>query len=303
MSSHPEPYHRRLAIAPESWQARLPSGLTLSGLCDGAPDAPLIIALHGWLDNAASFSALAALLSTSYRVIAVDLPGHGRSEHPSREGVYHFTNWCVWLDELIEALEVEEEFTLLGHSMGAAIATCYAGGCDRDITQVIAIDGLAPATTPASQTAAQLVRGMKSRRRALTREPSRIKDVHEAVEKMKTVRMPMSDQALHLIAARHMHHRDADASFAYDVMLQSTSTQRLTPTQVRALFSHIKAPVHLIRASQGWPFDAQQFDEIVSWIGAPTQISHVGGGHHVHMDAPELVYEAIMSGRPTLSSP
>lgn len=299
MSAQASPYHKRLTLAPGSWHATLSSGLTLSGLCVGDPDAPLIIAIHGWLDNAASFTALAALLATSYRVIAIDLPGHGRSEHPSREGIYHFINWCVWLDELIEVLEIKEAFTLLGHSMGAGIVTCYAGACERDITRVIAIDGIAPATTPASQTAEQLRRGIKSRRRALTREASRVKDAHDAVEKMKTVRMPMSDQALHCIAARHLRHHDTDASFAYDVMLQSTSTLRLTPTQLRALLSSIKAPVHLIRASQGWPFDPQQLDEIISWIGSHTQISHVEGGHHVHMDSPELVHEAILRAHDT----
>ena len=45
----------------------------------GDPQNPWVIALHGWLDNAASFNALAPLLKDVY-VIALDLPGHGHSD-------------------------------------------------------------------------------------------------------------------------------------------------------------------------------------------------------------------------------
>ena len=53
---------------------------TLRGLRWGSTgDAP-ILALHGWLDNAASFVRLAPLLADA-DVVAIDLPGHGYSDH------------------------------------------------------------------------------------------------------------------------------------------------------------------------------------------------------------------------------
>ena len=54
-------------------------GLALKGLAWGDPaDAP-VLALHGWLDNAASFALLAPQLSGHY-VVALDLTGHGQSD-------------------------------------------------------------------------------------------------------------------------------------------------------------------------------------------------------------------------------
>ena len=65
-----------------SGKNHLPRGVELStrvgmlrGLRWGRPGNTPILALHGWLDNAASFSRLAPLL-LDVDVVAIDLPGH-----------------------------------------------------------------------------------------------------------------------------------------------------------------------------------------------------------------------------------
>ena len=52
--------------------------LSLAARDWGPAAAPPVLALHGWLDNAASFDRLAPLLD-GLRIVALDLPGHGRS--------------------------------------------------------------------------------------------------------------------------------------------------------------------------------------------------------------------------------
>ena len=48
----------------------------------GNPQGIPVICLHGWLDNACSFDALAPLLpNDSHKFIAIELPGHGFSSH------------------------------------------------------------------------------------------------------------------------------------------------------------------------------------------------------------------------------
>lgn len=68
--------------APEPVELRITTSLgELSALQWGQPDAPPLLALHGWLDNAASFARLAPLLAKHRRAIALDMPGHGHSAH------------------------------------------------------------------------------------------------------------------------------------------------------------------------------------------------------------------------------
>ena len=47
-----------------------------------------VLALHGWLDNAASFARLAPKLE-GLRIVALDFAGHGHSEHRAEIGRAH----------------------------------------------------------------------------------------------------------------------------------------------------------------------------------------------------------------------
>ena len=88
----------------------------LYGPEDGLP----VLALHGWLDNAASFARLAPKLE-GLRIVALDFAGHGHSEHRSAGAGY-----ALW-DYAYDVLQVAEQFgwarfSILGHSMGAITA-------------------------------------------------------------------------------------------------------------------------------------------------------------------------------------
>src|SRR5215470_6689398 len=53
-----------------------------------------------------------------HSVLAVDLPGHGRSQGPPLESIAEFAGW---VGRLLDAAGVET-VSLVGHSMGAAVA-------------------------------------------------------------------------------------------------------------------------------------------------------------------------------------
>lgn len=89
-----------------------------------AGEGPTVVMLHG---NARSvedfdFGAL-ALLSSSYRIIAIDRAGHGRSQRPS--GIVTVEVQAELLHETLLSLRVNKPL-LVGHSWGAALALAYA---------------------------------------------------------------------------------------------------------------------------------------------------------------------------------
>ena len=115
------------------------STLRLSAKCWGSPAGMPVLAFHGWLDNAATFDHLAPCLK-EFRLVSIDLPGHGLSEHRSSSSSYHFSDMIV---EMLEVLDVLgwHRFSLLGHSMGAGVASYLAGTIPEKIKSVILIEG------------------------------------------------------------------------------------------------------------------------------------------------------------------
>ena len=65
----------------------------IHGVRWGNPNAPAVLGLHGWLDNVATFAPLSPLLA-DLQIFAIDLPGHGLSEHRPSGVRYHLLDTC-----------------------------------------------------------------------------------------------------------------------------------------------------------------------------------------------------------------
>ena len=115
------------------------------------------MALHGWLDNGASFLPLAPWLG-AFHLVCVDLPGHGHSDHKSTPYVF-----VDWLDDLYQITQAAgwQRFILLGHSLGALIASAYAGVFPEQIERLILLEGLGPLSQPDEEVPGQLRRAWR----------------------------------------------------------------------------------------------------------------------------------------------
>jgi len=84
----------------------------------GPDDGKPVIALHGWLDNAATFSRLAPRLQ-GLRIVALDLPGHGHSDHRPIGAGYN-----IW-DYAHDVLQVAEQAGSAFHCSGTPWARSF----------------------------------------------------------------------------------------------------------------------------------------------------------------------------------
>jgi pimeloyl-ACP methyl ester carboxylesterase len=112
----------------------LPDGRRVSVECWPGEGAPLVL-LHGLLDCAVGWKQLAAVMHRP--CFAVDLPGFGDSDRPTRNRISAYSED---VQAALAALDVHD-FTLVGHSLGGAVA---AGLAERLRDEVAALMLIAP---------------------------------------------------------------------------------------------------------------------------------------------------------------
>src|SRR5690606_11793724 len=110
---------RPMTVVVEEIRLNLPH-VELAAHLYGPEDGRPVLALHGWLDNAATFSRLAPRLQ-GLRIVALDFAGRGHSGHRGPGAGYQLWDYAV--DVLLVAEELGwQRFLLLGHSLGGIIA-------------------------------------------------------------------------------------------------------------------------------------------------------------------------------------
>ena len=92
-------------------------------MTDFGGDGEVMILLHGFLSSSKYWRNLQPHLSAEgYRVIAIDLLGFGDAPKPKYSD-YSYQEHIAYLDAVIKKLRLKQPFILIGHSMGALLAT------------------------------------------------------------------------------------------------------------------------------------------------------------------------------------
>ncbi|MGD8681969.1 MAG: alpha/beta hydrolase [Lysobacterales bacterium] len=257
----------------------------LAGLGWRHDAAPRVLCLHGWLDSAASFMPLAPLIGP-LDLVALDLPGHGHSEHRHSSTRYHFIDYVFNIDAALDALGWED-CHLLGHSMGASIASAYAAGMPGRTRSLVLLDALGPISAPADGTAKRLRRSMVKNRRGPGAQRN-----YDSIEEMVAARLTastMTEEAARLLCERSARRVGAHYQWRSDPMLNWISALIMTDEQALDLIRHIEAPALTVF-----------FEKVSRWISPERRkarqqaLAHgrfelVEGGHHLHMEEPQRI--------------
>lgn len=262
--------------------------ITLHGFSNQNTDAPLLLCLHGWLDNSASFQPLTPFL-TEYHVVTIDFAGHGLSEHRSSDSYYHFIDW---LSDVLALCDYNQwqKITLIGHSMGGMVASAFSSAFPERVDQLILLDSIGFLFSEKNETAKQLRKGLLSRATLNTRK----KD-YESISSAISARLKVSDLTFkdaELIVTRSLKSTSTGFHWRYDKKLQLTSPYRFSKAQAIDLIKNIQCRCLFIGAE-----NQSHFLKSALILFAPLfkDIScyHLVGGHHVHMEKPEQVSEII----------
>lgn len=246
----------------------------------GGEDSPVIVCLHGWLDNLASFYPLAEKLSTNFRLILIDLPGHGQSSPMLEGGHYYIWHNVEVLYQLLQVLNLTK-VNLLGHSMGGVVASLFAGTFDNRVERLMLLDSLGPMVDVSENSPKQLAKAILECQRVAS--PLRVfPSTNDALIARKKSSPGMSDDALAPIVARNLNAVTGGYSWSTDCRLRHASKFRLSEEQVKGFFNAIRAPVLLLVAEQGI-LPLSWLEQRKSYLSNVKQVN-ISGHHHFHAE-------------------
>ena len=258
----------------------------------GDPARPRLLALHGWLDNAASFDRLAPLLCGHFHIVALDLPGHGRSDHRPAGTWYHYIDY---LDDVLAAAAALrwERFGLLGHSLGGTVASVLAAVVPERIERLLLIEALGPLAGDPAQALAQLQRALHQRAALQEKNLRVFADADEAAQ-ARVRANDLSLEAARVLVSRSLKAVDGGFVWSSDPRLTLASPQRFAEAQVLVLLEGIRAPAQLILADPPPVFlPPALIDARVARV-PDLEVVRIPGHHHLHLEDPEPVARAML---------
>lgn len=266
----------------------------LAGLAARHQGARRILCLHGWMDNAASFAPLAEQLCKEGRpdLVALDYAGHGQSDHRPLASRYYFSDYLFDIDATLDAIGWDR-CVVIGHSMGAALGAALAAAAPERVEALVMLDAMGLVTEPPEKAAERLRNAMRA-----TRKPREHRRRFERIEDAAAIRqanMPMGDDAALRLAKRALVATDSGWRWRTDPRAMWPSPVFMTEPQSDSILAAIECPVL-----------AAYTPVLESWLGADrvrarldrlraVDTVRLAGGHHVHMDDPEPVAQAIVS--------
>jgi len=249
-----------------------------------------VVFLHGWLDNAASFeSVMAALhaLNPDWHLCAIDLPGHGLSSHKEASNFYPFHDYIDDVYQFLANLS-PNRLVLVGHSLGALIASCYSAAFPEQVSGLVQIEGYGPLAEKAQDTVSRLREGVLSRQR-IRRKPTRVMlSEQEAIERRAKVNQ-IDSELIAPIILRGLESHQSGWIWRHDVKLQSQSLYRMSFEHAESFRQQVTCPQLVILGDEGFSY-LQSFQHDAS---DSTHFEMIEGGHHCHLQAPSRVSNLI----------
>jgi len=254
---------------------------------------PRMLALHGWLDNAASFVPLAGeLAALDPDLVLLDLPGHGHSEHLPEGAAYSTAEAICHVLDVADALGWDH-FMLVGHSMGAGIASLTAAVSER-IQALVAIEALGGLRGPDEETASRLREHVQARRRLGEKKLRVFADLAAPIRARMMANQLSADSA-RLLVERGVEAVPGGYSWCSDPRLMLPTAVRMSEGQIDDLLRAIQCPVQVIYATPAQSYYPEPLRSERLRHLRDGRLAVLPGNHHVHMECPAQV-AGVISG-------
>lgn len=253
----------------------------------GDEDAPLLVLLHGAWDASPTFQFLVDALQGSWRILALDWRGYGKSEWT---GTYWFHEIVADLDAFADRVSPDQPLDIAAHSMGSNAATYFAGARPERVRRLVSLDGFGLADDDAEQSLARYRRWLD----ALKAEP-RAKGYTTTAEMAARLMLgnPLltQDKAAFLAENTSRKLEDGTLSWAFDPRHRDPYPVQTRLDSWAAGLEAIQASVLLLSAgiNRAGRLSPEELPRRIGLVPKHAHIHIRDVGHNFHHDAPELV--------------
>ena len=256
--------------------------LSLHYLEWGSSEATPIILLHHLNTHAHAWDQFAASMSDTYRVLALDMRGHGDSEW-SKSGSYTTADHASDVAALMDDLELKRAI-ILGGSVGGRVALVYAAEHPQRAAALI-MEDVGPVRSPES--AANFTRQAEA-------EVAEFDNLDAVVEYMRAHPGGHSEhrpEAAWRYLAQHATKLQDNGKLAWkrDIAMHKTAEALQLWDQVE----RIRCPFLLILGSDSTTVSPEHRDRMMQSASNSTLVTVQGAGHIVVHDKPEEYQRAV----------
>lgn len=260
----------------------------------GERENPLLVLLHGWLDSGASFQFMVDELEKDWFVIAPDWRGFGLSHFRCES--YWFPDYIADLDALLSIYQPDAPVNLLGHSMGANVASIYAGIFPQRAAAFVNVEGFGLADSDPGNAPTNYRRWIEQSRQMPAY--TAYKEFDDLAIRIKK-RSPLMQPEQARFVARHWAERGDDGliHLRADPAHKLPNAVQYRRVEAEACWEAVTAPVLLV-VGEKTDFKAT----MQSWLD-PDESRHPfhgaesleipGAGHMVHFEAPAALARAV----------
>jgi len=272
-------------------------GLSLHYLEWGEPVGEPLVLVHGFLDQAHSWSpfvaALQELIKQPLWIIAPDCRGHGDSGWVGAGGYYHFPDYVLDLDRIVQGLRTKT-MKLIGHSMGGTISFLYTGSFPQLVARLVLIEGIGPPSMAFSDAPARMEKWIAEVNQRGRKHFRQYSSIRAGAEQLRQTNPRLdAELALHLARSGMKQSSAGKWVWKFDPLHRTTAPQPFYAAQAIEFLRRIACPVLIVDGAESRQIRRHDSKQRLEEIRDRKQVVIENAGHMVHQDNPLALAKVV----------
>lgn len=257
-------------------------GARIHYLAWGEPGRRGLVFVHGGAAHAHWWTHVAAAYARQYRVVAIDLSGHGDSDH---RATYSLEQWAAEVVAVAREAGIEGAPVVVGHSMGGMVTIATAALHPDDVAGVVILD------SPVIEVDQEVGAAQAGHAFGV---PKVYPTVDDALLRFRTVppQRHYLPYVMHHVARRSLRAVEGGWSWKFDHNLFSAFTGHIRNVAVPYL-PRVSCRFALLRAQYGLVTEDIGESMYVALGRTAAVVELPEAGHHGMLDQPLVVTTAI----------